>query len=353
MEGIVQLRKFSQIDIKESFFDSLRADYDGFDNWFQSKSEQTAHVMHNENGNLDAFLYVKKEVGPVSDVVPALGLGEWLKIGTMKINPHGTRLGERLIKKSLDYAIVNGINQVYVTVFPKHVALVSLFKRYGFIEQSRKQSERGDELVLTKQLDRLQNDILLNYPVIRTRHVDKYMLSIYPEFHTRLFPDSILNNESYDIIEDVSHTNSIHKVYICSMNVSALKRGDIIVMYRTKTPNTSAYYTSVATSICVVEEIRSRKEFANVAEFIKYCKDYSVFSEEELKNSYFEQKKHVFVIKMTYNVAFRKKLNRKRLIEEVGLDSSPSTYWGFFKLSEQEFEQIIIKGEGYESLIVH
>ncbi len=111
------------------------------------------------------------------------------------------------------------------------------------------------------------------------------MLAIYPQYHTQLLPDSILNNETFDIVQDVSHTNSIHKVYICRMAVEIATPGDVLIIYRTKDPKESApaEYRSVATSVCVVEEVKRASEFNSEAEFIKYCGPYSVFPEDELK----------------------------------------------------------------------
>lgn len=100
------------------------------------------------------------------------------------------------------------------------------------------------------------------------------MLAIYPKYHTPLFPDSILKTELRErdaLIKDVSHTNSIHKIYLCKMNdVDQLRPGDILIIYRTKDGSGPACYTSVATSICVVEEIKKPCDFENLDEFIKY-----------------------------------------------------------------------------------
>lgn len=83
-------------------------------------------------------------------------------------------------------------------------------------------------------------------------------MSIYPDYHTRMLPDSILNNESHDLIQDVSHTNSIHKIYLCAMEgTSNFKPGDIIVTYRTTDRQGPARYRSVITSVCVVEEYKT------------------------------------------------------------------------------------------------
>ncbi|RAW99226.1 hypothetical protein CKY04_10280 [Photorhabdus sp. S8-52] len=94
---------------------------------------------------------------------------------------------------------------------------------------------------------------------------NKYLLSIYPEFHTRLFPDSRLLTESPNIVQDVSHTNSIHKIYICAMqDVLHMKRGDIIVIYRTADKQGPARYRSVINSLCIVEEVRVINEFSTL-----------------------------------------------------------------------------------------
>ncbi|MVP00683.1 hypothetical protein [Paenibacillus lutrae] len=70
-----------------------------------------------------------------------------LKIG-MKVNPHGTKLGERFIKRALDVAISSGVEGIWVTEFEKHEAWVNLFLKYGFIHRSAKESTSGTELVL-------------------------------------------------------------------------------------------------------------------------------------------------------------------------------------------------------------
>jgi hypothetical protein len=180
------------------------------------------------------------------------------------------------------------------------------------------------------------------------RQKKKYLLSIFPEFHTRLFPDSILKNERFDVIEDVSHTNSIHKTYISFANVSDIKRGDLIVIYRTSDNQGPAWYRSVATSICVVEEIKGKSEFKNGNELVDYCHKFSVFTEEELQGFYKERRK-LYVIKMTYNIALRKKLTRERLVTEVGLNDKER--WTFLEVSDTQFDSILMAGDSYESLV--
>jgi L-amino acid N-acyltransferase YncA len=130
MSNYLKVRKFSEIDINDPFFDSLKSDYAGFEDWFSRKAEKKAYIL--EDNGVQGFLYFKKENGVVDDVNPRIIADDILKIGTIKVNPHGTRLGERFIKKAFDHAVKFNSDIVYVTVFKKHQALVNLFLKYGF-----------------------------------------------------------------------------------------------------------------------------------------------------------------------------------------------------------------------------
>jgi hypothetical protein len=349
MDNNILAKPFHQIDLSDPFFDSLKASYGEFEDWFRRKSNEIAYVMEDQ-GRLVAFLYLKIEEEAVTDIEPILPPARRVKIGTFKINAHGTKLGERFIKRVFDHAIRNGASEVYVTVFREHTPLINLFARYGFTEVATKSTNNGVELVMLKRFSSMTGDIRLDYPIIDARTAKKYVLAIYPQYHTNLFPDSILNNESFDVLSDVSHTNSIHKVYICFMDLSALQCGDVVVIYRTKDDKGPAEHRSVATSVCVVEEIRDRDSFSSAMEYIEYCEPHSVFKRTELLEWY-QTKKRLYVLKLTYNAALSKRLTRGILIEEVGL--SRNIYWGFFELSDTQFQSIMERGGVDESVIIY
>ncbi|EEY7310690.1 N-acetyltransferase [Escherichia coli] len=348
---------FNQVDFSDVFFDSLKSDYaHGFIDWFHSKckSNDYAYVLYDEQNKIDGFLYLKTEVGIIEDTKPNIPDGIHLKVGTFKFNPKGTLRGQRFLKKIFDHALDNNANNIYVTVFEKHDYLIRLFKIYGFIDIGVKESENGVERVLIKEMNSnaLTGDILSDYPFINNRGSEnKFLLSIYPVFHTRLFPDSKLITESPDVVADVSYANSIRKVYICGMSdVELMKPNDIIVIYRTSDNQGPAYYRSVATSLCVVEKVRNINSFVTEKEFLNYCSRYSVFTESELK-SFYRTKKYPYIISFTYNLALPKRLNRAKLISEVGL--SPRAYWGIMKLTNEQFNSIIKLGGVNESIIVN
>lgn len=343
--------RFSQVNLNDPFFLSLKADYTGFEEWFNRKSDSEAYIQKKKDGELEAFLYLKIEEEAITDVEPNFPAAKRLKVGTFKIDAHNTKLGEKFVQMIMRTAVYYQVVEIYVTIFEKHEGLVNLLKRYGFEKKGIKGDSENPESVYVKSMTSVSTDLCLGFPFIHAKGKDKYVLSIYPDFHTPLFPDSILNTEQRNsdfLIKDVSHTNSIHKIYICKMKgVNQLKRGDILVIYRTKDNLGPAYYRSVATSICVVEEIKKPNDFKNLNEFIKYTNAYSIFDDKKLKAFYYN--KATVVIKMTYNASFNHRLINKELVEEVGL--SPE-YWGFFKLTDEQFSDIISRGQIDESLIV-
>lgn len=343
--------RFSDIDLTDPFFDSLKNDYAEFSDWFLRKADSHAYTFKNNAGLLEAFLYLKQESGSLDDVSPSLPPANRIKIGTFKINPHGTKLGERFIKKILDHATFENAEEVYVTVFEKHEALVNLFAKYGFTQRAEKTTENGTELVMVRAMDGSGSDILERYPFVDTHNRKFYLLAIYPEFHTRLFPDSILNNESFDVVQDISHTNSIHKIYLTGMpGVDRIQRGDALVIYRTSDGNGPAHYRSVATSIAVVEEYRNINSFTNQDDFLTYCKPHSVFSEDELR-SYWRQRRYPHIVKMIYNIALAKRVTRGKMLEELGF--SADQRWSFFEITRSQFDAVLSAGEINENLIIN
>lgn len=130
--------------------------------------------------------------------------------------------------------------------------------------------------------------------------------------------------------------------------VQKLKYGDIVVLYRTAENSKNAEYSSVATSICVVENIKDQSEFLNFNEFYNYACKYSVFDKNDLY--YWFRKGKCKAIKMTYNSALVKRIVRHDLIENIGLQRNQ--YWGFFELTNKQFATIAEKG-GISNLLIN
>ena len=352
----LQVQRFSDIDLNDSFFDSLRASYPEFDEWYNKKAAAgaTAYCYYVDN-ELKDFLYLKIEEEELSDMTPVLPAKKRLKVGTFKVDNedrHTTR-GERFMKKIMDMAIAEDVDEIYVTMFPTEElqGLIRMFEKFGFSHIADKPHEGGNaEYVLIKDMTTHVDDFKLDYPFVKKASSNKYVLSIVPEFHTHLFPDSILKNEKkYDLIQDVSETNSIYKIYLCWMQGTRnLKAGDKLIIYRTSDEEGKAYYRSVCTSVCTVCEVKTYRDFENEEEFIKYTNRYSVFKEHELRRWY-KYKNNFIVIKMVYNIAFTKKVINMVMKEQVGLKPK---YWGFFKLTDAQFDKLLELGEIDERYII-
>ncbi|MCF5914851.1 hypothetical protein [Aeromonas veronii] len=345
-------QRFDNFNHADSFFDTLKKDYEEFSGWLRKKAiaGESAYVLYSDARDIDGFMYLKMEE-MVDDVEPPLPHGRHLKIGTFKFNSKGSLRGQRFIKKALDYAIRENADDIYVTVFEKHGYLIKIFERYGFILHGKKETLNGVELVYVRTLRVCRQDLLLDYPCVSTVGNKKFLLAIYPNFHTKLFPDSILNNESADIVEDVSYTNSIHKIYICAMQgVMQAKKGDLLVIYRTSDKLGPARFRAVATSVCVVEDVRNIREFSSLEEFLGYCERFSVFSKNDLINMY-AHKRYPYIIRFTYNIALPKRPTRGTLLDNVGLNEND--YWGFMELTNTQFETILRLGEVDESLVIN
>lgn len=98
-----------------------------------------------------------------------------------------------------------------------------------------------------------------------------------------------------------------------------------------------------------MQKILTRASFRDEDHYVDYCRRNSIFVEPELRRLY-RKSGNLYVIRMTYNAAFRKRVTNGALIDTVGL--APD-YWGFFEVSNEQFGKIISLGEVYESLIVN
>ena len=111
---------FGNVNLQDTFFDSFREDYVGFDDWFNKKSNELSYVCLDKDKTL-AFLYIKKEDDDedYSNIFPIFSKKKRLKIGTFKVALNGYRLGERFLKIIFDNAISQKVDEIYVTIFNK------------------------------------------------------------------------------------------------------------------------------------------------------------------------------------------------------------------------------------------
>lgn len=348
----VTKRYFGEINLADSFFDSFREDYEGFDSWFNKKSDEKAYVTHKDDSIL-SFLYVKTEdqAENYSDIDPIFTSKRRLKIGTFKVVSNGVRLGERFLKIIFDNAVINKVDEIYVTIFDRNdeqSRLIHLLEEWGFIRHGKKVTKNGDEIVLTRDFNP-SVDMLApkkTYPYIPTDN--KIVLCpIYPDYHTELFPDSILTTESPgNFKESHPHRNALSKVYISRSYNRNLSTGDVILFYRT-----GGFHKSVITTIGIVESVI--EEISDEEDFIQKCRKRSVFTNEELAEYWNYNNTKPFIINFLYAYSLPKRPNMARLIELGVIKDIDSAPRGLDPINKEKFFAVINESQSNESIIIH
>jgi predicted nucleic acid-binding protein len=336
----VKKARFGELDLADAFFETLIEDYPGFDKWFNKKAEELAYVTQNRsNGKLLSFLYIKREDPEEGypDIVPAFAPKKRLKVGTFKVVSNGVRLGERFLKIIFDNARIQKVDEVYVTIFdkrPEQRRLIELLEDWGFVLFGRKGAE---ELVYVRDFTPKVNfsNPKLSYPYISLK-ANIYLVPIYPEYHTELLPDSILNNErTVDFLDDEPHRNAISKVYVSHSFERTIKKGDVLVFYRT-----GGYHLSVVTTVAIVDEVI--QSLASEADFIAKCRNRSVFTDAKLKEQWnYKPNDRPFLVNFLYVYSFPRRINLQRMIELgilAGVHDAPR---GFKAISREKFMDII------------
>jgi predicted nucleic acid-binding protein len=342
-----------KINLKDEFFVSFREDYVGFDKWFNKKADEIAYICSSGEG-IFAYLYLKieDESEPYSDITPPFAGKKRLKIGSFKVQLNGLKLGERFIKIIFDNALLFSVDEIYVTIFPKRVEqirLIGLLTEFGFRYHGTKKSSSGEEQVLVRDFSRRASleSPKTTYPFM-SKHARKFLVPIRPEYHTSLFPDSILRTESpLDFVENEPFRNAVSKVYVSRSLNRNLRTGDIIVFYRT-----GGYYRGVATTLGIVE--RAYTAIEDRQRFVSLCRKRSVFSDEDLKRQWDSAPatSRPFIVNFLYSYSFPKRINLKRLIELGVISDINSVPRGFEEMRDDSFKNIIKESESDETIIV-
>jgi predicted nucleic acid-binding protein len=336
----VRREHFGNINLADSFFDSFREDYPGFDKWFNKKADDLAYIC-SVGDQIVAFLYLKQEGTDenYSDITPPMGKARRLKIGTFKVVQNGFKIGERFLKIIFDNALRFGVGEIYVTIFNRTLEqkrLIGLLQEWGFKYHGLKESGTGQEQVFIRDFHPAVDKAnpKLTFPYVDA-DANVYFVPIYPDYHTNLLPDSILNNESKaDYVEHEPHRNAISKVYISRSFERGMKPGDLIVFYRT-----GGYYAGVVTTIGVVENVVLG--IADEKKFIDLCRKRSVFDDVELAKHWNYKRNKPFIVNFLSVYSFPKRPNLAKLIELGVIADTHSVPQGFAKISKDDLERIL------------
>lgn len=340
---VLSVRKavFGLVNVRSLFFDSFRADYPGFNRWFARKTDEPVYVCY-EAADLVAFLYLKVEDERESyaDIFPQFTPARRLKIGTFKVDLNGLKLGERFLKIAFDNAIAQRVDEIYVTIFENSAErerLVRLLEDFGFRRHGQKTGANGPELVLVRDMRPSFNgeDPKLTFPYV-CRAGRQFLVPIYPQYHTELFPDSILRTESpADFVEHNPHRNALRKVYVSRSHFRDLHTGDVIVFYRT-----GGYHRGVVTTLGIIDRVYL--DITTEAQFIELSRKRSVFTDAQLREHWrYRSSPRPFLVEFLYVYSLPQRPNLAALIAHDVISDIASAPRGFQEITHAQFETIV------------
>ncbi len=242
----ISTRMIRDIDVADHFFDSLREDYVEFDQWYARAAAQNRKAwIVSDRRPIDALCIFKEElVGEaVNDQKETLP-GQFLKLCTLKVAELGVKYGERLLFAAFHYCMQRRLTAVYVQVREgKHLELVELLLRFGFVEKGRYRKDVTYVKDMTPGI--VSRDLgspeqrfeyaKLHYPYHRDEEtVGKFFVAISATEHDLLFPDAMNQFLAFPTLERpiVGEMNAIRKIFVSNVGIKALHEGDLLFFYQ-------------------------------------------------------------------------------------------------------------------------
>lgn len=306
MAGKFELKQFSKIDIEDSFFDTLKRDYEEFVGWYNRKaaSGRTALVYEDEKG-IAAFVALKddenEEIVLKDTVLPAK---KRTKISTFKIDDRykGQRIGEGAIGLTLWNWQKRQTEEIYFTVFSKQDSLIGMYEKFGFVQAGTKPN---GEYVYIKSRSKIDfSNPYTSFPFISSSFKKAEYVIINDEFHDKIFAYSELKTNRNDMQNKIGNSvkNGLTKIYIGKASNNNYEVGDPVLIYR-RHQGTGAQYRSCVTSFGVVTDSFQAKSKGNIImpieKLLERMGNKTIFSEEQIR-SFYKRSRDVTLIEMLY-----------------------------------------------------
>ena len=351
-------KRFSEINIEDPFFDSLKRDYpgtinsSGFTDWFKKKAQEgrKALVFEDEYG-IGAFISLKENEEEVIELVDrTLPRKQRVKISTFCVSERyqGKRIGEGALGLVLWKWCRKGVKEIYVTTFPRQKSLISLFQRFGFA--SCGQNKDGEE-VLIKSRDNIDSrDPYKSFPFIMGKFNHAGYVIIDDNYHDTMFAYSNLANNKKDLRNKLGLCvrNGLTKVYVGGSSTIDYYINEPVLIYRRYTGDRGRKYRSCVTSYCIVTNAFQAKRnnqillpFEKLKEIIT---NKAIFNEDELKRQY-ESYMNLTIVELLYCGFFGAGNNvNMDWLENNGFWMKSGEYPTKIHLSSEQFQSILKEG---------
>lgn len=234
----VDSRVAYELRVDDPIFESLRQDYDGFDDWLSRarREQRQTWVIPARDEDVYAALCI------VNQETDARFTGtRTLKLCTFKVSEEhsGLAYGELLLRTVFDYADLNDYSLLYMTVFPKHEGLIHFLGQFGFAQIGANDMGEyeyikplGPQHDADQPLSRLEYHIRYGPYEWEWSEDRAWIVPIRPRYHQILFPDAEIQRSL--LPGERPSGNSIRKAYLCRAGTRAIQPGDVILFYRSE-----------------------------------------------------------------------------------------------------------------------
>lgn len=324
--------------LDSTFFDSLRAGYEGFNQWYRTKAQQGRRAWIYRDGpdqELAALcIYAVQTNEPINDAGSILA-GDALKLCTFKVGEsvRGRKVGELFLRAAFQYATNHRCEHIFITAQDSHTQLKELLQDFGFFHAGMhgaddvylKDHPIAPPAVVAKPFEYMRR----YYPHYIDRDVQKFLVPIQPRFHKILFPDFHGNEEGLGPDHPKRHVgNAIKLAYLCHTPNKRPIEGDIVLFYR-------SYDIGAVTTIGVVESYTWSTSADEIARIVSRRTVYSDRQIEEMAGS--ETKVMLFRVIRHFEGPTYSDLRRMRVVR--------GPIQSIMKISDESFSKIIRFGD--------
>jgi len=333
-------KKVYNLDIEDTFFNSLKIDYPEFSDWFKKISQEARNcwVYHGQDDKLSGLIIYKDEMNPIVTISGDVLSGKTLKISTFKVaeEEQGKKIGELFLKKIFSFSMKNGYQNIYLTTRAnKQIYLVNLIEDFGF--KPFKLCSRGRDMVYIKKIpDSAPEKNYIDkfeyhknfFPYIDCRNVKKHFIPIKPLYHRTLFPE--IEKQQQFFYNNVQAGNTIKKIYLSHTKNTKLSKGDIILFYRSEDKQ-------AITTLGIIEHIETAKA-NDFNKILEYSLKRSVYNYEQIKEM---SKKETLILLFRIVYHFDNPIKRDWLISNIGYKNCQT----ICELKDESFQRILVKAD--------
>lgn len=256
-----------------AFFESIRNDYAGFNEWFQRIAREGRRAwVYREPGQNDVqaicIFTIQTDQRITDDGQVLEGLA--LKLCTFKVGEvvRGRKIGELFLRAAFQFATNHHCEHIFLHANDEQQNhLTNLIEDFGFRTVGTYKADAvfvKDHPAQPPAVQMAPFDYVRRYypHYLDDFEVQKFIVPIRPEFHKILFPDWMAPGQALPINHPQRHVGNAIKLAYLSNSLSKLPRpGDLVLFYR-------SHDQKAITTLGVVEQYACMSEPDEIARVV-------------------------------------------------------------------------------------